>query len=142
MTAGAPLRQQILGQFDYRFQRLLISHTFDGIGNTLVAIALAGTLFFSIPAGEARGRVLLYLLFTVVPFAVVSALLGPLLDRGVGFRRLAVVVAGLARAQLCWMMAARTRSLLLFPLSLGVLVGQRFFTITRASLVPACVPAD
>src|SRR5438552_1683692 len=53
VTAGAPLRQQILGQFDYRFQRLLISHTFDGIGNTLVAIALAGTLFFSIPAGEA-----------------------------------------------------------------------------------------
>ena len=58
--AGDRLKKEILGHhFDYRFQRLAVSHAIDGVGNTLVAIALAGTLFFSLPTGEAQGRVFL-----------------------------------------------------------------------------------
>jgi MFS family permease len=137
------IRGHLLGsRYDYRFRRLAVSHALDSIGNTLAAIAMAGTLFFSIPTGEARSRVLLYLVLTVAPFAIVSAFLGPLLDRGMGFRRLAVISVGLGRAVITWMMATRTSSLLLFPLALGVLVGQRLYSITRSSLVPVCLPAD
>lgn len=137
------VRGEILGHhFDYRFRRLAVTLVFDAVGNTLMAIALAGTLFFSIPSGEARGRVLLYLLFTVAPFAIVATVLGPLLDRGMAIRRVAVIAVGLGRAFVVWMMATRTESFLLFPLALGVLVGQRLYTIARSSLVPACLPVD
>ncbi len=50
-------------------------------GDTLVTVSLAGSLFFSVSPNEAKGKVLLYLLLTIAPFAVVSPLLGPLIDR-------------------------------------------------------------
>jgi hypothetical protein len=37
-------------------------------------------------------------------------------------------------------MATRTTSLYLVPLALGVLVGQRFYAITKTALVPTCLP--
>ena len=53
-------------------------------GDTLVTISLAGSLFFSISPDAADHKVLLYLLFTLAPFAIVSPILGPLIDRGRG----------------------------------------------------------
>jgi hypothetical protein len=41
-----------------------------------VAVALAGTLFFSVPIGEARSRVALYLLLTMLPFALLVPVAG------------------------------------------------------------------
>lgn len=146
MTADVPrqpLRNKVLGNyFDFRFQRLLVTQALDTAGSAFVAIALAGSLFFSVPTAQARGKVLLYLVFTVVPFAIVSAVLGGLLDRGMGYRRAAVVVAAFGRAVVAWLMSTRTDSFLLFPLALGILVGQRFYAISRASLVPACLPPE
>ena len=42
-----------------------------------VAISLAGTLFFTVPTGEARGQVALFLGLTMLPFAIVAPLIGP-----------------------------------------------------------------
>src|SRR6266511_2326547 len=58
--------------------RLAWVHATSGFGDALVAVALAGTLFFSVPVAAARPRVALYLLITVAPFAVVALLLFPL----------------------------------------------------------------
>jgi hypothetical protein len=69
------------------FTRLARAHAFAVATDTLIAMALAGSLFFSIPTGEARGRVTLYLALTMAPFAVVSPLIGPAIDRARGGRR-------------------------------------------------------
>jgi MFS family permease len=71
----------------------------------LITIALASTIFFSVPTGEARGRVALYLLITMAPFALLAPVIGPLLDRLPHGRRAAMATSMLARAVLAWTMA-------------------------------------
>jgi MFS family permease len=105
-------------------------------GDTLVTISLAGSLFFSISPTEAKSKVFYYLLFTLAPFAIVSPLLGPLIDRSRGARRAMVVVAALGRAALCPLMALNVHSLLLFPLAFFVLVFSKLYLVTRGALVP------
>ncbi|MET1037048.1 MAG: MFS transporter, partial [Aeromicrobium sp.] len=43
------------------FSRLLELHAFNTAGDAAVAISLAGTLFFTVPTGEATGQVALFL---------------------------------------------------------------------------------
>jgi MFS family permease len=119
--------------------RLAWVHATSGFGDALVAVALAGTLFFSVPVAAARPRVALYLLITVAPFAVVAPLLGRLLDGRSGASRVAMIVALLARAVLAWLTAARLDGLLLFPLAFGLLVFSRVHGISRSALVPELV---
>src|SRR5690606_11268068 len=47
--------------------RLIEVHGLHNAGDTVVAISLAGTLFFQVPSGEARGQVALFLLMTLLP---------------------------------------------------------------------------
>src|SRR5207245_9735656 len=54
-------------------------HALQAAGDAVVAVALAGTIFFGASTSQARGRVALYLLVTMAPFAVVAPFLGPLL---------------------------------------------------------------
>ena len=68
------------------------------MGDASVAISLAGSLFFDISPQAARGKVALYLLLTMVPFAVVAPLLGPAIDRARGGRRLMVILSCAGRA--------------------------------------------
>src|SRR5688500_12287975 len=63
------------------FRILAFAHAGSTAGDTLVAIALANSLFFSVPSSEARGNVALYLLLTVAPFALIGPVLGAVLDR-------------------------------------------------------------
>jgi MFS family permease len=105
-------------------------------GDTLVTISLAGSLFFSISPDAADHKVLLYLLFTLLPFAIVSPLLGPLIDRSRGARRAMVVSSAIGRAVLCPLMAMHIHSLLLFPLAFLVLVCSKLYLVTKGALVP------
>jgi MFS family permease len=105
-------------------------------GDTLVTISLAGSLFFSISPDAADHKVLLYLLFTLAPFAIVSPLLGPLIDRSRGARRAMVVSSAVGRAVLCPLMALHIHGLLLFPLAFLVLVCSKLYLVTKGALVP------
>ena len=105
-------------------------------GDTLVTISLAGSLFFSISPTEAKSKVFYYLLFTLAPFAIVSPLLGPLIDRSRGARRAMVIFSATGRAILCPCMALNVHSLLLFPLAFLVLVLSKLYLVTRGALVP------
>ena len=58
-----------------------------------LAVALANTLFFSAASAESKGRVALYLLITVAPFALVAPVIGPALDRLQQGRRAAMAAA-------------------------------------------------
>lgn len=122
------------------FARLARTHALAVAGDTFVAVALADSLFFSLPEGRARGQVLLYLLLTMAPFAVVAPLVGPLLDRFRTGRRWVVVGSAAGRALICAAMVRDVDSLLLFPEAFGVLVLTKAYHVAKAAIVPAAVP--
>ncbi len=101
---------------------------------------MAGSLFFSISLHEAKGKVLLYLVLTIAPFALVGPALSPLLDRGRDARRTSVAISNLGSAALCLLMARDLHGLLLFPDAFGVLVLSKLYLVGRAALVPEMAP--
>ncbi len=121
------------------FGRFAVAHAVSAAGDTLITIGLAQTLFFVSP-DEARGRVVLYLVLTLAPFAIVSPFIGPLVDRMAAQRKWVVVGAALLRAVLCFLMARDTGSLLLFPEAFATLVLSKGYAVARSSLVPDVVP--
>ena len=64
------------------FARLARTHALMAAGDAVIAIALAGSLFFDISPGAARTKVALYLVFTMLPFTIVAPLVGPAIDHG------------------------------------------------------------
>jgi MFS family permease len=135
LRAWAPAVRQPL-------DRLAWVHATSALGDALVAVALAGTLFFAVPVAAARPRVALYLLLTVAPFAVVAPLLGRLLDGRRGAGRLVLSAALLLRVVLASLAVSRTQSLLLYPLAFGLLVCSRVHGISRSALVPELAGPD
>jgi MFS family permease len=130
------------GAGDSGLSRLIELHAFNAAGDAAVAISLAGTLFFQVPTGEARGQVALFLGLTMLPFAIVAPLIGPFLDRFSHGRRWAVGATMATRAFLCWVLATAviTESAWLFPAALGVLVASKAYGVTRAAAVPRLLP--
>ncbi len=121
------------------FTWLARAHLLSAAGDALVAIALAGSLFFSLDPAAARPRVALYLLVTMAPFAVVGPLIGPLVDRARGGRRGMIIGAGVARAVLALLMVRHLDSLLLFPEAFGALVAGKTYHVAKSALVPGLV---
>ena len=80
------------------FGRLARTHAISTAADAMVAAALADSLFFSLPADGARGPVLKYLVLTMLPFAVVSPLIGPLIDRLRGGHRYVLIGTAVLRA--------------------------------------------
>ncbi|TVR23219.1 MAG: hypothetical protein EA387_07200 [Nitriliruptor sp.] len=123
------------------FRNLAITQVFSTAADTLVAIGLAGTLFFSVPTAEARGNVALYLLLTVAPFAVIGPVLGRVLDRTPVATRRMLVLAALGRAVFAVAALGRLDSLWLFPVAFMLLVLSRVHGITRHALLPLALDA-
>lgn len=121
-------------------------HVLQTAGDATVAVALAGSLFFSVPTHEARSRVALYLLITMAPFAVVAPVLGPLLDRFRHGRRTALAVTMVARAILAVVIGRSLNggvdAIALYPAALGVLVAGKAYTVVRAAAVPRVTPPE
>ncbi|HEY2563747.1 MAG TPA: MFS transporter [Acidimicrobiales bacterium] len=132
------VRASLADLFDQRkpFGRLALTHVLMTAGDTMFAVSLAGSLFFSISPTAAKDKVLLYLLLTMAPFAVVAPALGPLIDRSRGARRAMVVVSALGRAALCPFLARDFHSLLLFPEAFAMLVLSKVYLVTKGALVP------
>jgi hypothetical protein len=126
------------------FGRLARTHAISAAADAMVAAALADSLFFSLPAGDARAPVLKYLLFTMLPFAVVSPLIGPLIDRLRGGHRYVIIATALLRTALCFLMikSIKSGSTIFFLEALGVLMMQKGYQIARSALVPTVVRSD
>lgn len=122
-----------------RVVELHASHT---AGDAAMTLALAGTLFLNPQTAQARSEVALFLLLTMVPFALVAPLIGPLLDRFRHGRRWAIGTTLALRAFLCWVLgeAIENDSSWLFPAALGCLVASRAYNVTRAATVPRLLP--
>jgi len=132
------IRSAVDDLFDQRspIGRLALTHVLMTAGDTLFAISLAGSLFFSISPTAAKDKVLLYLLLTMGPFAIVAPALGPLVDRSRGARRAMVVASALGRVVLCPFIARDMHSLLLFPEAFLMLVLSKVYLVTKGALVP------
>ncbi len=124
------------------FGRLLAFQATGAAGDALLALALAGSLFFSVPEATARGRVAIYLALTVAPFAVVAPFLSRWLDRHHGGLRFVMVAAAVGRGTLAWLLATRTDSLYLFPIAFAALVLSRSALVVKGALLPELAPGD
>jgi hypothetical protein len=111
-------------------------HLSSAAGDALIAIALAGSVFFDVPVGQAKTRVALYLALTMAPLAVASPLLVPLLDRA-GPRRAISLASAAGRAVVAVVAAQNVGSLLLFPLAFLLLVLSKIHGITKNGLTMA-----
>ncbi|MEU9360139.1 MFS transporter [Streptomyces sp. NPDC048301] len=122
--------------------KLIELHAVNGAGDVMITVALASTVFFSVPTDEARGRVALYLAVTMAPFTLLAPVIGPLLDRLPHGRRAAMAGAMFARAVLAITMsgAVATGGLELYPAALGVLVSSKAYGVVRSAVVPRLLP--
>ena len=137
-----PRKSGPLGLGTSPFSRLAVVHMLAVAGDTLVTMALAGSLFFSISPQAARSRVALYLLLTVAPFAVVAPLLSPVIDRSRGGRRALVIAGAATRAVVCLSMATHLDGLMLFPEAFAVLVLSKAHMVAKSALVPSTVSGE
>lgn len=122
--------------------KLIELHAVNGAGDVMITIALASTVFFSVPTDEARGRVALYLAITMAPFTLLAPVIGPLLDKLPHGRRAAMAGAMVARALLALVLsgAVVTGSIELYPAALGVLVASKAYGVVRSAVVPRLLP--
>ncbi len=122
--------------------KLIELHGVNGAGDVMITVALASTVFFSVPTDEARGRVALYLGITMAPFTLLAPVIGPLLDRIPHGRRAAMACAMLARALLALVLSSAVVSgdLQLYPAALGVLVASKAYGVVRSAVVPRLLP--
>ncbi|WP_394438231.1 MFS transporter [Streptomyces sp. SGAir0957] len=122
--------------------KLIELHAVNGAGDVMITVALASTVFFSVPTDEARGRVALYLAITMAPFTLLAPVIGPLLDRLPHGRRAAMAGSMLARALLALVLsgAVVTGGIELYPAALGVLVSSKAYGVVRSAVVPRLLP--
>lgn len=126
------------------FGRLALTHVLSLAGDALVAMALAGSLFFDVDPSGARWRIALYLAFTMAPFAVVGPLIGPAMDRARGGHRAMLVgsAAGRCATALLMISSAGSGSLLLFPEAFVMLVLAKTYQVAKSAVVPTVVDGD
>ena len=115
--------------------------------DSAMAVALANTLFFAAATGESKGRVALYLLITIAPFAVIAPLIGPALDRLQHGRRAALALSFLLRTALAVVLimtydpaTGSYPSWVLYPCALGMMVLSKSFSVLRSAVTPRVMP--
>ena len=122
-----------------KFRRLAITHALMMGGDAAMIVALADSLFFNIELDAARSRVMLFLALSFAPFLVIAPLIGPLIDRVAGGRRLVIQLSAGARVVLMILMASNIDNLALFPLVFASLVLQKTYLVSKSALVPSTV---
>lgn len=115
----------------------------SGAADAFVTVALAGSIFFSTSVDQARGRVVLFLIITMAPFAVLAPFIGPALDRIQQGRRFVLAGTMLTRGLLCYAMSANVaNSVTLLPAAFGILVLQKAGGVVKASVTPRLLPGE
>ncbi|HEX6418220.1 MAG TPA: MFS transporter [Acidimicrobiales bacterium] len=108
-------------------------------GDVFFAVSLAGSLFFNVSVDAARPRIILYLVLTMAPFAVVAPLIGPLVDRYGRARTGVIALTLLVRGILCLFIAGDLKTLFFYPEAFGVLVLGKAYSVAKSAAVPGLV---
>ncbi len=124
------------------FGRLVVLHSVTNAADALFTVSLAGSLFFSVSADAARPRILLYLLLTLAPFAVLGPFIAPVIDRASGGYRVVILATSLLRSAACVALSFSLDSLLFFPEAFVVLVLGRTYSVAKSSMVARLVLDD
>jgi predicted MFS family arabinose efflux permease len=119
-----------------------VLHSVTNAADALFTVSLAGSLFFSVSADAARPRILLYLLLTLAPFAVLGPFIAPVIDRASGGYRVVILATSLGRSAACAAMVFSLDSLLFFPQAFVVLVLGRTYSVAKSSMVARLVEDD
>lgn len=133
------------GAGDTGLAELTELHGVHSAGDALFTVALAGVLFFSpTDPNVAKSRVGMYLLLTIAPFAVLSPVIGPVLDRFRHGRRYAIAATLLGRAFLAYVagdaISHHHVALSLYPAAFGVLVLSKGYNVARSAATPRLLP--
>ncbi|MGI9030640.1 MAG: MFS transporter [Ilumatobacteraceae bacterium] len=119
--------------------RLATAQLLSGAADALVAVSLAGSLFFSLSPEASQEQVLLYLVINMAPYIVLAPLIGPAIDRlrhGPG----AIAAALFAvRAVCAFALAVSLLELGLYFFALALLVAAKANGVVRQALVPGLV---
>jgi len=118
---------------------LAIAQALAAAGDAFVSVSLAGSLFFNVSPDASREQVLLYLLITMAPLAVLSPLVGPAVDR---FRRSQRFVAAgffVSRGVFCLVLALTLFQVAFYPVVLLLLIASKASGIVKQTLVQTLV---
>ncbi len=124
------------------FNRLARTHALSVAGDTLLAVALADSLFFDVDPNDARWKVGAYLLLTIAPFAIVAPFLGPVMDRVNGGHRYMIIGTALIRAMLMAALVVYVKEWALFPLAFAMLVMGKTYAVAKSAVVPSTVATE
>ena len=116
-----------------------VAHALGAAADAFVSVSLAGSLFFNISPDASREQVLLYLLVTMIPLAVLAPLVGPTVDR---FRhRQRFVAAGfyVTRGVCCVALVYTLLQLAFYPIALTLLIVSKASGIVKQTLVQGLV---
>ncbi len=118
------------------------------VGETAMAIALAGSMFLSVSPDAARGQVILFLLISMAPFVVVSPYIGPNIDKMRGGHRMVVIAVSILRAAVLIGIAQVVQGksivrvgLFLTLIFCSMILGKTY-AIAKSALVPSTVKAE
>ncbi len=121
------------------FNRFTLASALSAAADTLVAVSLAGSLFFSLSPEASRQQVLLYLLINMAPFALLAPFVGPVIDHfRLGHRWLSAILFGL-RAACALALAFTLLDLALYFFALALLIGAKAYGVVKQALVPELV---
>ncbi|MFT3851912.1 MAG: MFS transporter [Ilumatobacteraceae bacterium] len=115
---------------------LAIAHGLAASGDACVAISLAGSLFFNLSPDASREQVLLYLLITMAPLAVLAPLVGPTVDRFNHRPHLVGLVCYALRAAACVALAFSLFQLTFFLFAIVLLMASKASGVVKQALVP------
>ena len=107
-----------------------------------MVVALADSFFFDVDPNGARSKVLAFLLVSFLPFLLVAPMIGPLIDRVRGGRRLIVQIVAASRIVIQLLMIQFADDIALFPLVFAALVLQKTYLVSKSALVPAVVRSE
>ena len=118
---------------------LAVAHGLSGSADAFVTVSLAGSLFFNISPDASRQQVMLYLLVTMAPLAVLAPLVGPAVDRFRRSQRFVASVFYLLRAVSCLAMVSFLLDLTFYPLALSLLIASKASGVVKQTLVQQLV---
>jgi hypothetical protein len=135
-----PLRR--MWRSDRPIDAYALVHFASVAGDTLLGVALADSVFFSLPVDEATAKVAQYLGLTMLPLALAGPLLVPLLDRSFPRRAISLAASG-GRALVAVYLAPRLGdAVVFFPAALVLLVGSKVHAIVKNGLTVSYAPAQ
>ena len=121
-------------------RRLTAAHAVDDLADALLNLSVVGSLFFSVSLEASRTRILLYLVLTAAPLALMAPLIGPALDRRRSGYRNVIAVSQLVRAGCAAALASSLLSLAFYPLVFGILLSRKAYALAKTAMLAELVP--